>query len=71
MAWVTGASSGAAERMADALDEGRREIVIAEGGELLAAGLRASAPDQLFDLLGHEGARLVKLREEQGPDFRV
>ena len=61
----------AGEMIADALAQGRREIVIAEGPELAAAGLYASDPERLFDLLSQEGARLAALRAEQGVDFRT
>ena len=61
----------AADRIVDALAEGQREIVIAEGLELMAAGMRASDPERLFDALSQEGARLTALRAEQGVDFRT
>ena len=61
----------AADRIVDALAEGRREIVIAEGLELVAAGMRTSDPERLFDLLSQEGARLASLRADQGVDFRT
>ena len=78
---VRGASDGhiengmdpqvAGDMIADALAQGRREIVVAEGAELTAADLRASNPELLFDLLSQEGARLVALRAEQGVDFKT
>jgi hypothetical protein len=47
-----------------------REIVIAEGGELYAAGLRNTNPDALFSALAKEGRRLADLRREDGAGFR-
>lgn len=45
----------AAERILQALSEGKRELILAEGMEAEIARLRRSDPDQLFDLM----ARLV------------
>ena len=41
---------------------GQREILVAEGREAFAAALRWQNPDQLFDLLAAEGARLAEAR---------
>ncbi|MBE7220098.1 MAG: SDR family NAD(P)-dependent oxidoreductase [Caulobacteraceae bacterium] len=60
----------AAALIVDALEAGRREILVAEGVELMAARARAADPERLFDLLAQEGARLAALREAQGPAFR-
>lgn len=40
-----------AERILDALSNGVRELVLAEGAEAMSAELRRSNPDQLFDLM--------------------
>lgn len=42
--------------------DGQREILVAEGGEAMAAGLRHGNPDALFDMLAREGARLAQAR---------
>ena len=48
---------------------GTREILVAEGGEAFAAGLRFSDAERLFDLLANEGKRLAGEREKGGrPD---
>lgn len=58
-----------ARRVLAGLADGRREILIAEGGEAMAAGLRHTNPAALFDMLAKEGARLAALREAgQRPD---
>ena len=44
------------------LAEGQREILVAEGREAFAAALRWQNPEQLFDLLAAEGARLADAR---------
>jgi dehydrogenase/reductase SDR family member 7B len=49
-------------RILDGLAEGKREILVAEGLEAMAAALRWHNPDQLFDLLAAEGARLAAAR---------
>jgi short-subunit dehydrogenase len=51
-----------ARRILAGLAEGRREILVAEGLEAMAAALRWQNPDQLFDLLAAEGARLAGAR---------
>ncbi len=51
--------------------DGRREIVVAEGGEAMAAAMRMSDPERLFDALAREGARLAAARAAgQRPDPR-
>ncbi len=50
--------------------ENRREIVVAQGGELFASGLRASEPERLMDLMAQEGARLAAARAAAGGAFR-
>ena len=52
-----------ARRILDGLAEGTREIVVAEGAEAFAAGLRWQDPERLFDLLAAEGERLAEERE--------
>jgi short-subunit dehydrogenase len=44
------------------LQDGVREIVIAEGAEAMAAQMRTQQPDRLFDAMAREGARLAGLR---------
>jgi dehydrogenase/reductase SDR family protein 7B len=44
------------------LAAGQREILVAEGREAFAAALRWQNPEQLFDLLAAEGARLAEAR---------
>lgn len=56
-----------ARRILDAIAEGRREIVVAEGAEAFAASLRFADPERLFDLLAAEGARLAQARAEGAP----
>ena len=51
-----------ARRILQGLAEGKREIVVAEGQEAFAATLRWQNPDQLFDLLAAEGAKLAEAR---------
>ena len=56
-------------RIVKGMAAGAREILVAEGGEAFAAGLRFSDPEKLFDLLSREGARLAGEREKGGrPD---
>lgn len=58
-----------ARRILAGLAEGKRELVIAEGGEAFAAGLRWQDPERLFDMLAAEGKRLAEARAEgRGPD---
>jgi dehydrogenase/reductase SDR family member 7B len=56
-----------ARRILDGLAEGRREILVAEGAEAFAAGLRFQDPERLFDLLSAEGARLAEARAAGAP----
>lgn len=53
-----------ARRIVAGLAAGMREIIVAEGAEAFAAGLRFSEPERLFDLLSKEGARLAGEREK-------
>lgn len=58
-----------ARRILDGMARGEREIIVAEGGEAFAAGLRFTDPERLFDMLAKEGARLAGEREKGGrPD---
>ncbi len=58
-----------ARRIAAGMKAGAREILVAEGIEAFAAGLRFSDPEKLFDLLAAEGARLAGERDKGGrPD---
>jgi short-subunit dehydrogenase len=59
----------AAATILDGLAAGAREIVVAEGRELAALQMRATHPEQLFAAMATEGARLAKLREDEGDDF--
>jgi short-subunit dehydrogenase len=52
-----------ARRILDGIAAGDREIIVAEGGEAYAAGLRFTDPDRLFDMLAKEGARLAAARD--------
>jgi short-subunit dehydrogenase len=51
-----------ARRILAGLAEGEREILVADGLEAMAAALRWQNPDQLFDLVAAEGARLAAVR---------
>ena len=55
-----------ARRILAGIEAGQREILVAEGGEAMAAGLRHSDPEALFGLLAREGARLAEEREKGG-----
>lgn len=58
-----------ARRILHGLAEGQREIVVAEGAEAFAAGLRWQDPERLFDMLAAEGKRLADARAEgKGPE---
>lgn len=60
-----------ARRILAGMADGQREIIVAEGGEAMAAGLRFTNPDALFDMLSREGARLAKARAAgERPDPR-
>lgn len=53
-----------ARRILAGIAAGDREILVAEGGEAMAAGLRHTDPGALFDMLAREGARLAQARAE-------
>jgi dehydrogenase/reductase SDR family protein 7B len=55
-----------ARRILDAVADGTRELIVAEGAEAFAAALRFQDPERLFDLLSGEGVRLARAREEAG-----
>ena len=58
-----------ARRILAGLSEGKREILVAEGGEAFAAALRWQDPERLFDMLSAEGKRLAEARAAgKGPD---
>jgi len=58
-----------ARRILAGLAEGKREILVAEGAEAFAAGLRWQDPERLFDMLSAEGKRLGDARAEgKGPE---
>lgn len=56
--------SACAQRILAGIGAGEREIIVAEGAEAFAAGLRFSGPERLFDMLAKEGARLAAEREK-------
>ena len=56
-----------ARRILEGLAEGKREILVAEGLEAMAATLRWQDPDRLFDLVAAEGARLAATRAAGEP----
>ncbi|MBS0502581.1 MAG: SDR family NAD(P)-dependent oxidoreductase [Proteobacteria bacterium] len=55
-----------ARRILAGIAGGQREIIVADGGEALVAGMRFTAPEQLFDMLAKEGARLAAERAKGG-----
>jgi short-subunit dehydrogenase len=55
-----------ARRILAGIATGEREIIVADGAEAVAAGLRFSDPERLFDMLAREGARLAAEREKGG-----
>jgi short-subunit dehydrogenase len=58
-----------ARRILAGLAEGQREILVAEGAEAFAAGLRWQDPERLFDMLAAEGKRLAEARAAgKGPE---
>lgn len=61
-----------ARRILAGIEAGEREIVIAEGGEAFAAGLRFTEPEKLFDMLAAAGAKLAEDRAHAAgdPDWR-
>lgn len=52
-----------ARRILNGMAVGQREIIVADGAEAFAAGLRFTDPERLFDMLAREGARLAGERE--------
>jgi short-subunit dehydrogenase len=56
-----------ARRIVEAVAAGARELVVAEGAEAFAAGLRWQDPERLFDMLAAEGKRLAEARAEGRP----
>ena len=60
----------AARIIVDGIQRNQREIVVAQGAELHAYGLRASDPERLFDYMAREGARLAAARAAAGGAFR-
>jgi short-subunit dehydrogenase len=52
-----------ARRILEGVAAGEREIIVAEGGEAFAAGLRFNDPERLFGMLAKEGARLAQERD--------
>ena len=48
----------------DAVAAGTRELIVAQGAEAFAAGLRWQDPERLFDLVAAEGKRLAEARAE-------
>jgi dehydrogenase/reductase SDR family protein 7B len=54
----------------EALADGRRELIVAEGAELNAATLRVTDPERLWDGMAREGARLAVARDAGGAGFR-
>jgi dehydrogenase/reductase SDR family protein 7B len=59
-----------ARLIVEALADGRRELVVAEGPELDAANLRVSDPERLWEGLAREGARLAAARALGGAGYR-
>ncbi|MFD1610561.1 SDR family NAD(P)-dependent oxidoreductase [Sphingomonas tabacisoli] len=55
-----------ARRILNGIEEEEREIIVAEGGEAFAAGLRFTDPERLFDMLSKAGDQLAKEREKGG-----
>ena len=53
-------------RVLDGIAKGEREILVADGGEAFFAKLRFTDPNQLFDMMASEGARLAAEREKGG-----
>jgi len=53
-----------ARRILAGMAAGQREIIVAEGPEAFAAGLRFSDPERLFEMLAKEGARLADVRAQ-------
>ena len=59
-----------ARRTVEGIRAGEREILIAEGSELMAAKARASDPEALFATMARAGARLAEARADAGAGFR-
>jgi short-subunit dehydrogenase len=59
-----------ARRILAGIAAGQREILVAEGGEALAAELRFANPEQLFAMLAGAGAKLAEERADNGADWR-
>jgi dehydrogenase/reductase SDR family protein 7B len=59
----------AARIIADGIENGAREIIVAQGGELGAYQMRGTHPEVLFDYLAAEGARLAAARAAAGAGF--
>jgi dehydrogenase/reductase SDR family member 7B len=57
----------AAEAIMAGLAAGHREIVVAEGIDLIGLQVRANDPERLYDVMAQEGARLAALRACHGP----
>jgi len=57
----------AAEAIMAGLSAGHREIVVAEGIDLIGLQARANDPERLYDVMAQEGARLAALRAHHGP----
>lgn len=55
-----------ARQIVEAIESGKRDLVIAEGGELGAYQMRMSDPERLFDGVAREGVRLAAQREAAG-----
>lgn len=60
------AADECARRILAGIAAGEREIIVAEGAEAYAAGLRFTDPARLFDMLAKEGARLAAARAAGG-----
>jgi len=52
-----------ARRILEGIEAGKREIIVAAGGEAFAAGLRFTDPERLFDMLAQAGQRLAAERD--------
>jgi dehydrogenase/reductase SDR family member 7B len=64
-------AEAAAGEIIAGLEAGKREILVAQGGERAIAEMRAQNPDAAFATIAREGARLANLRETQGPGFSL
>lgn len=61
----------AAQTILEGLGKRQHDIVVAEGMELAALQLRVADPERLFSMTAAEGARLAKVRAEQGAGASV